>query len=190
MRAMWRVHGKPGGSQPGLVARPYTLKDARDRLAEVSGDRAFADEFFDKYVEGREAFDYAPLFQRAGFVLRKPDAGAAWIGDVNVDASGAITSLADWGSPIFAAGLDQGDVILEIGGKPYGNGVTLASVLKASKAGDTLTVGFKRRGGSTGTTKIIAAEDPSFEVVPVESAGGTLTPEQKRFREGWLGSKR
>src|SRR5688500_6205117 len=53
MRAMWRVHGKPGGPQAGLVAKPYTLKDARDRLAEVSGDRAFADAFFDKYVEGQ-----------------------------------------------------------------------------------------------------------------------------------------
>ena len=48
MRAMWQVHGKPGGAQPGLVARPYTLKDARDRLAEVAGDRAFADQFFDQ----------------------------------------------------------------------------------------------------------------------------------------------
>ena len=38
MRAMWRVHGKPGGPQPGLVAKPYTLADARARLAEVSGD--------------------------------------------------------------------------------------------------------------------------------------------------------
>ncbi len=36
MRAMWRVHGKPGGPEPGLVANPYTLADARARLAEVS----------------------------------------------------------------------------------------------------------------------------------------------------------
>ncbi len=39
------------------------LKDARDRLAEVSGDRAFADEFFDKYIEGREVADYARLLR-------------------------------------------------------------------------------------------------------------------------------
>ena len=71
MRAMWRVHGKPGGAQPGLVAKPYTLQDARDRLAEVAGDKAFADAFFDKYVEGREAIDYAPLLARAGYALRR-----------------------------------------------------------------------------------------------------------------------
>jgi hypothetical protein len=29
-------------------------------------------------------------------------------------------------------------------------------------------------------------EDPRIEIVPVESAGGTLTTEQKRFRDAWL----
>ena len=36
MCAMWRVHGKPGGPEAGLVAKPYTLKDARDREAALS----------------------------------------------------------------------------------------------------------------------------------------------------------
>jgi predicted metalloprotease with PDZ domain len=45
MRAMWRVHGKPGGTAPGLVSKPYTIADVRARLAEVSGDKAFADDF-------------------------------------------------------------------------------------------------------------------------------------------------
>jgi predicted metalloprotease with PDZ domain len=189
MRAMWRVHGKPGGPQPGLVAKPYTLKDARDRLAEVSGDRAFADEFFDKYVEGRQAVDYAPLLNRAGFVFRKRNAGAAWIGDVNVDGNGTITNLVDWGSPIFNAGLNQGDVILEIDGKALGGGVTLASALQSRKPAEKMTIGFRRRGGATGTTVITITEDPSLEAVPVESTGGTLTDEQRAFRQAWLGSR-
>jgi predicted metalloprotease with PDZ domain len=189
MRAMWRVHGKPGGPQPGLVARPYTLKDARDRLAEVAGDRAFADAFFDKYVEGREVADYARLLQRAGFLFRKRNAGRAWVGDVNVDANGAITNLVDWGSPIFDAGLDQGDVILEVDGKALGAGVTLAGVLQSHKPGETLTVGFRRRGGATGTAVIAIEEDPALEAIPVESSGASLTSDQRAFREAWLGSK-
>src|SRR5687768_18289153 len=44
MRAMWRVHGKPAAAA-GYVAKPYTLADARARLAEVIDDRAFADHF-------------------------------------------------------------------------------------------------------------------------------------------------
>src|SRR5580765_5526161 len=36
MRAMWREHGKPGGTREGYVDRPYTIADAEARLAEVS----------------------------------------------------------------------------------------------------------------------------------------------------------
>ncbi len=48
MRLLWRRYGKPGGPAPGLVGRPYTLADLRDALADLTGDRAFADEFFDR----------------------------------------------------------------------------------------------------------------------------------------------
>jgi predicted metalloprotease with PDZ domain len=187
MRAMWRAHGKPGGSEPGLAARPYTLKDARDRLAEVSGDRRFADEFFDKYIEGREALDYAPLLLRAGYLFRKRAPGAAWTGGA-IDASGAITALAGWGTPLFEAGLDQGDVILDVDGKPVAGGA-LQSALKARKPGDSLAVTYKRRNGATGKTTIVLKEDPAMEVVPVESTGTVLTAEQKAFRDAWLGSR-
>jgi len=188
MRAMWRVHGKPGGPEPGLVAKPYTLEDARDRLAETSGDRAFADEFFDKYIEGREVPDYAPLLQRAGYVFRKRSPGAAWIGLPNVDVNGMINNLVPWGSPAFEAGLDQGDVIVEVDGKSMAAGV-LESALETHKPGERMTMTFKRRGGATGTAAIAVKEDPAYEAVSVESTGGTLTPEQKAFREGWLGSR-
>jgi predicted metalloprotease with PDZ domain len=189
MRAMWRVHGKPGGPQPGLVAKPYTLADARARLADVSGDRAFADAFFDKYIEGREVADYARLLLRAGYVLRKRNANGAWIGPANlVDSSGTINNLMPWGSPAFDAGLDQGDVIVDVEGKAMAAGV-LQAALKTRKPGDRLTIAFKRRGGATGTATITLKEDPALEVVTVESTGGTLTPDQKAFRDAWLGSK-
>ena len=189
MRAMWRVHGKPGGEQPGLVAKPYTLKDARDRLAEVSGDRAFADGFFDRYVEGREAADYARLLLRAGYLFRARAAGAPWYGAPNlVDASGAVTGLTGWGTPLFEAGLDQGDVIVDVDGKSMAAGV-LQSAMKARKPGDSLTVTYKRRNGVTGQATIVLKEDPSIEIVPVESTGTALTAEQKSFRDAWLGSK-
>jgi predicted metalloprotease with PDZ domain len=189
MRAMWAAHGKPGGAQPGLVARPSTLADARARLGEVSGDRAFADEFFAKFVEGRDAIDYARLLLRAGYVLRKRSAGTAWLGAANVvDANGNINSLTAWGSPLFDAGLDQGDVILDVDGKAMASGV-LQAALKARKPGEQLKVSYKRRGGATGTATIRLKEDPSLEVVAVESTGGTPTAEQKAFRDSWLGPK-
>ena len=189
MRTMWRVHGKPGGEQPGLVAKPYTLKDACDRLAEVSGDRAFADDFFARYVEGREAADYAKLMLRAGYVFRKRAAGAVWYGAPNlVDANGTVTGLTGWGTPLYDAGLDQGDVIVDVDGKSMAAGV-LQSALKTRKPGDSLPVTYKRRNGVTGQATIVLKEDPSIEIVPIESTGTALTADQKSFRDAWLGSK-
>jgi predicted metalloprotease with PDZ domain len=190
MRAMWRVHGKPGGPQPGLVARPYTLQDARERLAEVSGDRAFADEFFTKYVEGREVADYARLLGRAGILFRKRNPGTAWAGSVVVDGTGRITELVSWGSPAHKAGLDEGDVITAIDSTPLSTSHTWQTALKAHKPGERMSVTVKRRDGATATVSVPLGEDPTMEAVPIESAGGTLTAEQKAFRDAWLGRKR
>jgi predicted metalloprotease with PDZ domain len=183
MRAMWKVHGKPGGPQPGLVAKPYTLKDVRERLADVAGDRAFADDFFDKYIEGRKVPDFATLLTPAGLVVRKRNAGAGWLG-ASIDASGKVTGLTRWGGPAFDAGLDQNDVISSIDGKPYS-----AESLKGRKPGEKITLEVKRPSGKTATLTATLGEDPALEAVLVEADGGTLTPEQKAFREAWLGSK-
>jgi predicted metalloprotease with PDZ domain len=189
MRAMWRVHGKPGGPQPGLVGMPYTRKDARDRLAEVSADPAFADEFFARYIEGRETPDYARLLTRAGFVLRKRNAGAGWIGELDLDATSTIENLVAAGTPAFDAGLDQGDTILHVDGKTVRRDEALQTALKSHRPGDRMTLELKRRNGAIATISVMVDEDPSTEVVTLESTGATLSAEQKTFRNGWLGSR-
>jgi predicted metalloprotease with PDZ domain len=75
MRAMWREYGKPGGTRPGYVDRPYTVADAEAALASVSNDRAFARDFFDRYVRGRELADYGRLLGLAGFAVRPAPRG-------------------------------------------------------------------------------------------------------------------
>ena len=190
MRAMWQAHGKPGGPQPGLVGKPYTLKDARDRLAEVSGDRAFADRFFRSYVEGRDVPDYEQLLARAGIVFRKREPGRAWLGNVSLDANGRVSNLVGSNSPAIEAGFDQDDVINSVDGKPLGNGVTFQSIISAHKPGDRVAIGYTHPDGKTGTGTVALGEDPEMVAVPIESTGGTLSAEQKAFRAAWLGSKR
>jgi len=187
MRAMWKVHGKPGGSEPGLVARPYTLDDAKTRLAEVSGDPGFANDFFARFVHGREIPDYAALLAPAGLVVRPRNPGAAWIG-VQMDRENAarVGSLVPFGAPAFAAGLEEGDVITSFGGTAF---TTLAAALKDRKPGENVTVEFRRPSGEVVTSNVTLAEDPAMQVLTIESAGGTLTPAQKAFRDAWLGSK-
>jgi predicted metalloprotease with PDZ domain len=205
MRALWVAHGKPGGPSPAIIARPYTLKDARDLLGEVAGDRRFADDFFDRYVEGRELPDYAKLFARIGLVLRRRNAGAAWAGALEQSSGGRgrrgggtpiqpsgpgvrIPGLVSWGTPAFAAGLEEGDLITAADGKPVAGSDDWQAALAAHKPGDHMTVDFTRHGTATKAT-IALIEDPTMEVVSVESTGAALSPDQKRMRDAWLASK-
>ena len=185
MRAMWRVHGKPSAA-PGLVATPYTLADARARLAELTDDRAFADEFFSRYVEGREVPDYRALLARAGIVVRKRSPGEAWTG-ATIDASGKVTALRGliaWGTPAFEAGLEHDDVLVTVDGKPF-----TAAAVKNRKPGDKVTFEVRHVGGAISSGVLTFGEDPAEQAVLIENAGGRLSPEQQALRGAWLGSR-
>src|SRR5439155_12191098 len=94
MRAMWRRYGKPGGAREGYVDRPYTMVDAEATLAEVGGDPLFARDFFARYIQGHDVADYARLLGRAGVALRPARPGAAWLGDLRLDARGGSARVA------------------------------------------------------------------------------------------------
>lgn len=191
MRAMWKTHGKPGGPQPGLVAKPYTLADARARLAEVSGDAAFAADFFTKYIEGTQRIDYAPLLLRAGLVLRKTASGQSVAGlSFNRDNSSLrLTSSSRVGSPAYTAGLDRGDELVSIDGTKLASAQEVEKVIGLHKPGDAVPVEFVRRGQAMKAT-LTLADDERLEIVPIEkTTGGTLTTEQQAFRSAWLSSR-
>ena len=189
MRAMWRVHGAPGGAREGYVDRPYSMADAEARLAEVSGDPAFARDFFARFIQGREVADYSALVQRAGIVLRKSAPGRAWLGEVRFDDRSGTVHLASappFGSPIYAAGLDVGDEIREVDGTRIRSFADVTTVLARRRPGDRIAVVFADRSGRQRTSSITLSEDPAFELVPVERAGGALTAAQRTFRERWV----
>jgi predicted metalloprotease with PDZ domain len=192
MRAMWRVHGKPAGPAPGLVAKPYTMADVRARLGEVSGDKAFADDFVRRYIEGTERIDYAPLLLRAGFILRKQNAGHPMLGPIRLDKQGGTTlrvvSPTLIGSPAYAAGLDLDDELISVAGTAIDSQDDVVKAIADKKPGDEVELVFRRRNQEV-RAKAVLAEDLRLEMVPVEKSGGTLTEEQKRFREAWLQSK-
>jgi predicted metalloprotease with PDZ domain len=189
MRAMWRVHGAPGGAREGYVDRPYSMADAEARLAEASGDPAFARDFFARFILGRELADYSALLQRAGIVVRKSDPGRAWVGEVRFDdRSGTVrlSSPPPFGSPIYAAGLDVGDEIQQLDGTRIRSFADVTMVLGRRRPGDRIAVVFADRSGRQRTSSITLSEDPAFELVPVERSGGALTAAQRTFREHWV----
>jgi predicted metalloprotease with PDZ domain len=192
MRAMWTAHGKPGGPAPGLVGKPYTMADARARLAEVSGDKAFADDFFTRYIEGTEKIDYARLLARAGFVVRPAAPDRATLGDLRLDTRQKRLRIAGptiVGSPVYAAGLDLGDELVSIDGAPVAGSGDIDKIIAAHKPGDEVPIAFTRDGRDE-TTKARLIAEPRLEIVPIEQVEGqTLTDAQKRFRDLWLSSK-
>ena len=190
MRAMWHVHGKPGARLEGYVDRPYTMADAEARLAEVSGDRAFASDFFARYVLGHDVADYTRLLAQAGLDLRKANPGAASWGDVRLEPRTPRLAMPPaMGTPAYLAGLDRGDELKELDGSPVTSAEDVAAVMRRHRPGDAVAVVFADRGGAVRRATVRLVEDVRLVLSQVESTGGTLSLAQKIFRDRWLGPR-
>jgi predicted metalloprotease with PDZ domain len=202
MKLLWTVHGKPGGRAPGLVAKPYSLKDLRDDLAQLTNDRAFADNFFDKYVEGREVADYTHLLSLAGYIVKPANPDRPFIGQLGggfgggggrggrggeqVESSPAglpVTAPTAFNTPLYEAGVDMDDTITTIDG----SAATSESwdAISKRKPGDKVALGILRRDGTKTTVTVTLKADPALQ----STSAPTLTTEQQAFRDAWLHSK-
>jgi len=188
MRAMWRAYGKPGGAREGFVDRPYSLSDAEETLAVVSGDREFAHEFFAKYISGRDAADYARLLAPAGFVVRKQRPRHAWLGNLRFDAHAGtrIAGLVAPTWPVYSSGLDEDDELQQIDGQRINSEADVNAVLARHKPGDHVPIVFADHTGRSRAANVALIEDPRLEVVPIETTGAALTDAQREFRDHWL----
>jgi predicted metalloprotease with PDZ domain len=191
MQALWQKHGKPGGKAPGYVDVPYTAADVKSVLAAVAADAGFADDFFARYVQGRDVVNYEALLARAGFVVRPASPGRGSAGELRLaDNSGRprLIGPAPLDSPIYTAGLDRDDVILALAGRSVSSEADVDRVISAHKPGDELPIVYERRGQRmTGMLRLV--QDPRVEVVTIESTGRSMTAAQQRFREAWLSSR-
>jgi len=183
MRAMWKQHPD--------IQKPYTLEDLQAALATATGSKDFAAQIFEHHIYGKEPMPYEELLSHAGMLLRKASAGKAWIGQPSFEFSDkgaeiSATTLRD--SPLYAAGLDKGDVVLAFGGKAIKAQPEFNSWLNGLKPGDTVKLRVETRAGRK-EVDLTAAESPAMEVVTYEEALKPLTPEMTAFRESWLSSR-
>ena len=191
MRALWARFGRPGQKEPGKVTTAYSIDGLKETLSTVSKDRNFANDFFAKFVEGKELVDYARLLGRAGLVMRKRAAGRPFVGQVQLTAGGSslrVAGLVPWESPLYKAGVAQDDQLVNLDGTALTSMANFDEALGRHKPGAQIPLRFVRRSGETVNATLVLIEDPRVEILPVEKTGGTLTDDQRRFRESWLNS--
>ncbi|MES2733150.1 MAG: M61 family peptidase [Bacteroidota bacterium] len=182
MRAVWLAHGK--------TEKPYTVDDLQQILTQVTKDSSFANTFFHQHIRGHQVADYASLFAKAGFLLRKAHPGMPFLGNQIGIEEGKIGIVAGtlMGTPLYQAGLDRGDLILAIDNFPLANADDYGAMLRKYKPGNKATIRYIHRGINQ-SAAITFAEDPQMEVVPYEKESRKLPKDAKALRTGWLGSK-
>lgn len=182
MRSVWEAHGEPG--------IPYTVADLERALAQTAGDANFAASFFRQYIGGSELPDIRSLLAHAGILLRRANPDAAVLGDARIafqDGAATLAAPTRIGRPLYEAGLDRGDRILELDGRAIERADDITAVLDAHEPGDVVAVVFEQRGRRHTAQSTLAADD-RFELVAYEAVGLELTPALREFREEWLGS--
>jgi predicted metalloprotease with PDZ domain len=182
MRQVWLAYGKTG--------KPYTIPDLQAVLGKVTNPK-FAAAFFTDYIYGFKKNNYEALLANAGLLLQKAAPGKGWMGRrPGRPGSGGlvITGSTSSNSPAYKAGLDAGDIILQIDGRDVKDVTAIADIIKDKKPGDKVSISYKNRSGSHNGT-IVLEESPSVQVVTYEKAGKELTQQQKDFRNNWLSSK-
>ena len=192
MKALWARFGRPGQKEPGKVSTAYSIDGLKETLATVSGDRNFANDFFSKFVEGRQLVDYTALLARAGLVMRKRAPGRPFAGQVQLSGGGSalrVSGLVPWESPLYKAGVAQDDQLVNLDGTALTSMANWDEALLRHKPGERVPLRFARRSGEIVNTTLVPDEDPRIEIVPMEKLGGILTDDQKRFRESWLSSQ-
>ena len=188
MRHMWTRNGVD--QRDYAPAKPYTPHDLEAGLAELTHDAAFARTFFAASVDGSALPDFAPLLAPAGLTIRPADPAAAWLGATQVKpVEGAVTlaQIPAPDTPLYRAGVDRGDTLVSLGGRPLATADDWAAAVATLTIGQPVELRYRGRSGDRRAT-IVPIADPGFTIVRSETLGTPLTAAQVAFRAAWLGS--
>lgn len=188
MRMMWHDFGRYQTTALA-PARPYTLRDLRSTLGRLTRDTSFANEFFRRYIEGRDIPDFTALLAHAGFLLRADSIARPYLGGALDDDPNAV--FVNWSiatGSLYQAGIVNGDLIHAIDGEATPTRAALDSLMVRRRVGETVRVDVTQRG-TRKTIPMTLVGTPRLELLTYEQAGLPLTTEMRAFREAWLGAK-
>lgn len=188
MRLLWQDYGKHQ-SKALAPERPYTVAILRAELGKLVGDKGFADDFFRRYVDGREVPDFASLLTPAGMVLVKDPATPYFGASMENDPKGVFINWSAPGSSAYTMGLASGDMVLSIDGEPTTTIVALNAIIARHKVGDVLKVEYLQKEATSATVPMTLVGRQAMRVTTFENAGMPVTDGIRAFRRDWLGSK-
>jgi predicted metalloprotease with PDZ domain len=177
MRILWQKHGKKE------VA--FTVPDLQVALAQLTNAN-FAKQFFDEYVYGIKRSPLDPMLAKMGLELINPNAGKPSIGALAFKQDAPVAEVSSniaWGSPLYDAGIETGDVINLLDGKEIKTIGDVNNIVSAKKIGDELPVVFTSRGVKV-EGKIKTIESTGFQLRIKDGA----TDAEKQKINNWLGN--
>ncbi|HEV7906093.1 MAG TPA: PDZ domain-containing protein, partial [Pyrinomonadaceae bacterium] len=171
--------------------RNYTPEDFQRAAEQMAG--ASLDDFFRRYVRGREELDYNTAFAGVGLQLlttapspadaSKPAAPKPYFGaNLRQEGDRLMVSSVPADSPAYNQGITFGDQIVALDGGRV-TAQTFSARLEERRPGDEvrLTI-FRLDELRTITFKLGSRVEDNYRIVPLAQQ----TPEQKRLYEGWL----
>lgn len=183
MALVWQKYGRS--------EIPYDNNDLRITLGELVNDQAYADQFFEKYITGKEIPDYKSLLANAGLTLKIKNEDQASLGKVKFEFNGPeaiVSSATIKDSPLYIAGLDNGDQIIALDHRKIRSESLWDKALSKYKPGDTATIHYIQRGVTSSST-VTFIEDPELEIVTFKSEDKKETEAMIKFRDAWLGEE-
>ena len=178
MKLVWQTYGKN--------EIPYTITDLHQSLIKYAG-KEVGDSFFHNYIYASGMPDFETLFSSVGVILKqnmeRPYFGAGIA--IPDFGTGIIQRNTFIGSPAYKAGLDRGDVITAINGKPLSKGQDFGKLISNFKVGESVKVDFIRYGVPKSTTVVLRG-NPAYTIYLMEREGSKPNKRILKNRRDWL----
>jgi predicted metalloprotease with PDZ domain len=178
MKQMWENYGRD--------EIPYTVRDIRAELSAYAG-KDFSDEFFDSYIYNSELPDYEQLFDSIGLTFEEANPGKAVLGtSISINNGiGRLQTNAIVGSPVYEAGINRNDEILEIAGTRLSEVESVDEILSDKQPGDIISIRTVRMGEER-VVDVELVADQSIRT----SVNSEAESRQAEKRSRWLKSMR
>jgi len=166
-----------------LKGRGYTIEDFAGVVSEVAGTDMT--DFFAKYVRGTDTLPYDQALRGVGLRLVKSPSNQPYTAGIVLDPEdpeGMRLGALRTGSPAERGGLQEGDVLTEIGGMSVSR-ENWRSILNRFKQGDRVPVSVRRFRETVQVS--IQLDAPDIFIYRIEEDPGA-SAQAKALRSAWL----